>query len=232
MAKDSDETKNQGRAGHGGKQKGVAPTEESAESGGENSREEEMDDLLDILGDGDVEVLEDEPAQAEEAQTPALRIQEEETDTFSEGAVTAPGIGKSSDPVRMYLREMGGVSLLTREGEVVIAKRIEEGQKDLKRELLRSPVFLSYAIELGEGLKEGTVQIRDLFAEEDAQPEEEEDLDELEESEAPEGEPEEGAEEAEKAPPPPAQEEEEAKKKFLQKVKWRYRHKWNCHNES
>src|SRR5262249_42318811 len=156
---------------------GIPSVEEPKEGSAESPGEEEMEDLLDILGEAELDVI-DEEAPPEEPAAPALRIQEEETDSFSEGAVTSPGLGKSSDPVRMYLREMGGVSLLTREGEVVIAKRIEEGQLEVLRELRRSPVYLQYILELAEMLKEGTVRVRDLFADEDAaaETEEEEEL--------------------------------------------------------
>jgi len=187
--------------------------------------EEGMDDLLDIIGsDTEVDVVEGPvPAPVEPVAAPVLRVREEESDSFSEGAVTTPGIGRSSDPVRMYLREMGGVSLLTREGEVVIAKRIEEGQIEVCRELHRSPLYLSYIIELAERLKEGLVRMRDIFAEEEAAQPEEEELDDIEEGE--EEEPTEGEEPAEALPPPPPPDDEELKKKFLGKVTAVKKHK-------
>jgi len=192
--------------------------------------EEGMDDLLDVLG-GDAEVdLSEEVVpvtpvapEAAAAATPVLRVREEESDSFSEGAVTSPGIGRSSDPVRMYLREMGGVSLLTREGEVVIAKKIEEGQFEVSKELHRAPLYLSYIIELAERLKNGEVRMRDIFAEDDsAQPQEEEleDIEEGDEEEA--AETEDGAEAAAPLPPP---DDEELKKKFLGKVSPIKKHK-------
>ena len=94
--------------------------------------------------------------------TGSLRVVDAAIETVQENAL-ASGVGKSTDPVRMYLREMGGVSLLTREGEVVIAKKIEKGQQDIEEEVYRTPVALSYIIELGEDLKEGRVRVRDLF---------------------------------------------------------------------
>ncbi|MCL4145457.1 UNVERIFIED_CONTAM: hypothetical protein GTU68_013032 [Idotea baltica] len=68
----------------------------------------------------------------------------------------------------MYLREMGGVSLLTREGEVVIAKRIEAGEFQVQHEIGSSPVALAYIITIADALKEGTVRVRDLFVTEEA----------------------------------------------------------------
>lgn len=197
--------------------KGVEPTPFSPEV----SDEEGMDDLLDVLGgDAEVDVAEEvvpAPTSPEAVVQPVLRVREEESDSFSEGAVTTPGIGRSSDPVRMYLREMGGVSLLTREGEVVIAKKIEEGQIEVARELHRAPLYLSYIIELAERLKAGEVRMRDIFAEDDASQPQEEELDEIEEGEEEEtGEDEEGGNEpAEELPPP---DDEELKKQFLSQV--------------
>jgi len=140
-----------------------------------------------------------------------LRINEP-SEVYGVDNAAAPGVGRGTDPVRMYLREMGGVSLLTREGEVVIAKRIEEGQFQVQKEIGSSPVTLAYVISLADALKEGTARVRDLFAEEEtqaeAEPEEEEETEE----------PEEGAEEAVIAPPPPSPDEEEIKKEFFKKV--------------
>jgi RNA polymerase primary sigma factor len=183
--------------------------------------EEGMDDLLDVLGgDAEVDVAEEVvPAvtSSEAAAQPVLRVREDESDSFSEGAVTTPGIGRSSDPVRMYLREMGGVSLLTREGEVVIAKKIEEGQIEVARELHRAPLYLSYIIELAEKLKAGEARMKDIYADDDSSQPQEEELDEIEEGEEEEaGDDEEGhSEPVEELPPP---DDEELKKQFLAQV--------------
>ncbi len=68
-----------------------------------------------------------------------------------------------SDPVKMYLREMGSISLLTREGEVEIAKRIEKGEKDVLKKLLDCSVGIEYIIHLGERLKKGKVKLREVI---------------------------------------------------------------------
>ena len=172
-----------------------------------------MEDLLDMLG-GEADVVEEAAAVSPEtAAVPAVRAREgEEGEGMTEGAVAAPGIGRSSDPVRMYLREMGGVSLLTREGEVVIAKKIEQGQLDTRRELHRAPLYLSYIIELGELLKEGQIRTKDIFAEDEAVQPQEEELDEIEEGEE---ETPEANGEQENLPPPPPPDDEELKKEFL-----------------
>ncbi len=74
-----------------------------------------------------------------------------------------PGLlDKTNDPVRLYLREMGIVPLLTREGEVAIAKRIERGKKRKQKAISRSPVAISELIRIGDELSRGDVPIRDI----------------------------------------------------------------------
>jgi RNA polymerase primary sigma factor len=75
-----------------------------------------------------------------------------------------PGIGeKTNDPVRMYLREMGAVALLTRESEVEIAKRIERGQRAVSKALSRSPLVIQKILALGEDVRRGAVAVRDVI---------------------------------------------------------------------
>jgi RNA polymerase primary sigma factor len=75
-------------------------------------------------------------------------------------------VGKTGDPVRMYLREMGTVSLLSREGEVEIAKKIEEGEKRVLHEVLSSPLALTYILDLGEKLAQHEIRVREIIKEE------------------------------------------------------------------
>jgi RNA polymerase primary sigma factor len=70
---------------------------------------------------------------------------------------------KSNDPVRVYLRKMGSVSLLTREGEVEIARRIEAGEREIVRAILMSPIGTFEIIELGRRLDEGRIKIKSIF---------------------------------------------------------------------
>jgi RNA polymerase primary sigma factor len=70
---------------------------------------------------------------------------------------------RSNDPVRVYLREMGSVSLLTREGEVEIAKRIEAGEEEEFRTILKSPVVTVRLLDIGDRLRAGNCDPRDLF---------------------------------------------------------------------
>ncbi len=102
---------------------------------------------------------------------------------FEEGDIKVPGhsaeekaetepdkqsvddFGESSDPVRLYLKEMGRFRLLTREGEVEVAKRIEAGQEEVAQEVLQSPVMLDYIIGIGERVEGAEVNLHDIFEE-------------------------------------------------------------------
>lgn len=70
---------------------------------------------------------------------------------------------KSNDPVRVYLRKMGSVSLLTREGEVEIARRIEKGEREIVRAILMSPIGTYEIVQLGKRLDEGRIKVKAIF---------------------------------------------------------------------
>ena len=76
--------------------------------------------------------------------------------------LTPGALEKTNDPVRMYLREMGTVPLLTREGEVEIAKRIERGQMRVLKALSRSPIVIREILAIGEDLKRGVRSIKEI----------------------------------------------------------------------
>jgi RNA polymerase primary sigma factor len=101
-----------------------------------------------------------------------------ERSTTSSGGGDADYSGKSNDPVRMYLRKMGSVSLLTREGEVEIAKRIEDGELKVFEVILKSKVGLEEILDLGEKLKKGKIRVRDVVK--DGEAEEGQEFDEVE----------------------------------------------------
>src|SRR5215510_11637097 len=75
--------------------------------------------------------------------------------------LTPGALDKTNDPVRLYLREMGVVPLLTREGEVAIAKRIERGQLKTQKAIARSPIAVREVLKIGEDLENGRINIRD-----------------------------------------------------------------------
>src|SRR5690606_31188176 len=90
---------------------------------------------------------------------------------------------RGGDPVRMYLRKMGSVALLTREGEVEIAKRIEEAEREVLRAVLGAPMAIAAIVELGEKLKKGKIRVRDVVK--DAPDQGDGDGDDLEDEEMP-----------------------------------------------
>ncbi len=119
---------------------------------------EELDDLFETLNAAGVEVVESEEKLKERKQLrspvePAARALD----------LTPGAVEKTSDPVRMYLREMSTVPLLDREGEVAIAKRIERGTNAVLRALSRSPVVADTIIRLGNELNNGALSVRDLI---------------------------------------------------------------------
>jgi len=119
---------------------------------------EGIDDVLMMIDELDIKVEDDIHYLKEEK-----GIKPEGPDEIV-GAETLP---RSSDPVRMYLREMGSVSLLTREGEVEIAKRIEQGKQEVLRALLDSPVAVKEILNLGERLYNGTLTVGEVTGEVD-----------------------------------------------------------------
>ena len=125
---------------------------------------EHIDDVMMMFEDLDIMVI-DEAARKEIERSKKItkkkeKVVEEKEDFRADILDTG---AKVSDPVKMYLKEMGAISLLTREGEVDIAKRIEEGEKDSLGLLLKCCVGIDYIIELGEGLKKGEVKFKNII---------------------------------------------------------------------
>src|SRR5438552_9223683 len=128
---------------------------------------DQIDDVMSMFGDNDIEIVDaQKAAQATEVKPTVAATDEAEGEKAKEEEEEEkeeeePG-GKSNDPVRLYLRKMGSVSLLTREGEVEIAKRIEEGEKEVLRSLLACKVAVAEIIEIGARLKAGKLRIREV----------------------------------------------------------------------
>ena len=136
---------------------------------------EQIDDVMSMFGEMDIEVVDSD----QKVKIPKIKMdldEDEETETDQEETEFEPGtLGRTSDPVRMYLREMGSVSLLTREGEVEIAKRIEEGDRDVASVILNTPITVKEVISLGERLQKGQVTPAEISKEvEDEELEEDE----------------------------------------------------------
>jgi RNA polymerase primary sigma factor len=131
---------------------------------------EEIDDLLTTFERNGIEIYEDQAsakaARAVEVSTnPGEREGAEKSDGHegeSDLDLTPGSLEKTNDPVRMYLREMGTVPLLTREGEVTIAKRIERGQLVVMKSVTRSPIVIKELIAVGDDLRKGGRSIKEI----------------------------------------------------------------------
>ena len=155
---------------------------------GEDVGPDQMDDVLSALDDEEIEVVDDASnikiaphRSAGDDELPAKTQQKGEADEEGSpaGSPSSPPARtgddeyyKSNDPVRMYLRKMGSVALLTREGEVEIAKRIEEGENEILSAILSSPIAVREIIEIGERLRNHKIRVKDIVR--DAEDEEHE----------------------------------------------------------
>src|SRR5438874_4916688 len=131
---------------------------------------EEIDDLLTTFERNGIEIYEDQ-ASAKAARAVEVSVEsgdhegvgKEDTHEGETDLDLTPGsLEKTNDPVRMYLREMGTVPLLTREGEVTIAKRIERGQLVVMRSITRSPIVIKELIAVGDDLRKGVRSIKEI----------------------------------------------------------------------
>jgi len=180
---------------------------------------EQIDDVMSMFGEHDIEVVDDSKKMKlpDKPPEPEPKAADEEKDEDEEDDA---GYGKSNDPVRMYLRKMGSVSLLTREGEVEIAKRIEEGEKEVLHAVLSSSIAIKEILDLGERLRKGKIRIREVVkdAGEEQAAEQEEEAEEVEvevaEGKAP-------AEGAEAVPQIPREEEKKVEQvlKHIDKIR-------------
>ena len=124
---------------------------------------DDLEDVLDRLEGANIPVAETDAQLLERTSTLTLDGEAEEAEEEDEIDLdlSAGALDKSNDPVRLYLREMGIVPLLNREGEVTIAKRIERGQIKTHKAISRSPIAVERLIKLGEDLVEGRASIRE-----------------------------------------------------------------------
>jgi RNA polymerase primary sigma factor len=130
---------------------------------------EEIDDLLSTFERYGIDVYEDlssaKAALAAADSTDAIDVKDEPASSAAEDGDLdlSPGtLEKTNDPVRMYLREMGTVPLLTREGEVAIAKRIERGQLLVLKTITRAPLILKELLQVGEDVRNGSRSIKEI----------------------------------------------------------------------
>src|ERR1700675_3596539 len=120
---------------------------------------------LDSFEDLDIKVLEEVPTEG--ADEVEVETKEEAEEAPEAPAPAADSLGESSDPVRLYLKEMGNFQLLSREQEVEIAKRIEAGEIEVEDEVLGSPVTLDRVIEIAEKVLLGEAELREIYEEND-----------------------------------------------------------------
>jgi RNA polymerase primary sigma factor len=112
---------------------------------------EMIDDTLMMFDDMDIEIIENEDGLPVKERVP------EKKEALSK-AVAVSDFGSVTDPVKMYLREMGMVTLLSREGEVEIAKKIEEGEQDVLKALLETSLGVKYILEFGDLIEKGALR--------------------------------------------------------------------------
>ncbi|MBK9070763.1 MAG: RNA polymerase sigma factor RpoD [Myxococcales bacterium] len=126
--------------------------------------QDQIENWLSALGDQGIEVV--EAAGGRRADVDAakpLDLDKEREEGEAETEEDENAAARTSDPVRMYLRKMGSVSLLTREGEVEIAKRIEDGERRMLQAVLNSSLAVEELIEIGERLRRGKIRVKDVI---------------------------------------------------------------------
>jgi RNA polymerase primary sigma factor len=126
---------------------------------------EQIEDIMSAINDMGVNIVENEDA-AEEGEEAEEEIEAvDTTDPLGAPVIEKKKetVDRTDDPVRMYLREMGAVELLSREGEIAIAKRIEAGRDTMILGLCESPITFNAIIDWSEALNEGTVQLREIM---------------------------------------------------------------------
>src|SRR5215204_1570253 len=122
---------------------------------------DDIEDVLQKLEGSNIPVADSDERLLEQAAATVTDDDEDALDEDVELDLSAGALEKTNDPVRLYLREMGVVPLLTREGEVAIAKRIERGQLKTQKAIARSPIAVREVLKIGEDLQNGRINIRD-----------------------------------------------------------------------
>jgi RNA polymerase primary sigma factor len=123
---------------------------------------DELDSIFSLFGSAGIEVIDTEQKFQDDGKREDKRG-DENSGEESEFDFAALNLDKTNDPVRLYLREMGTVPLLSREGEVEIAKRVERGQKVVLKALSRSPLVVQEILNVGDQLKKRQISVRDVI---------------------------------------------------------------------
>jgi RNA polymerase primary sigma factor len=123
---------------------------------------EQIEDLMASMSEMGIQVVESE--EQEDGEAPVAAVEKtEDAEEEQTGNVDEASVGRTDDPVRMYLREMGSVELLSREGEIAIAKRIEAGRDMMINGLCESPLTFAAIISWHDQLKAGRMLLRDII---------------------------------------------------------------------
>ena len=119
---------------------------------------EQIEDTMTTLSELGINVIE-----GEETEEAAPAVADEEGESKPNGNLDDEDIGRTDDPVRMYLREMGSVELLSREGEIAIAKRIEAGREMMIRGICESPLTIRAVVGWRDAILEGRMLLREVI---------------------------------------------------------------------
>ena len=124
----------------------------------ESMSSEQIEDTMSMLSEMGINVVD-----TEESEEAAPTDEAVEVESAAAGNVDENEIGRTDDPVRMYLREMGSVELLSREGEIAIAKRIEAGREMMIGGICESPLTVKAIVQWHDDLVEGKILLRDII---------------------------------------------------------------------
>ncbi len=147
-----------------GKERGSISFDELNDGlGPEVNSVEEIENVIAMLAESDIEVIDDP---SKEFPDMMMRDGDEEFDEETvEDETEFNEFAKGNDPVRLYLSRMGSVNLLTRDGEVDIAKRIEQGEMEVLDSVLTTSICLAEILELGDRLKKGKIRVKEIVKE-------------------------------------------------------------------
>ena len=124
---------------------------------------EQIDEIIVIFDQLDIDIVDEKlTGGIEVAEDDGEEVKDEEKLELAEDEDGADYSSRSNDPVRMYLREMGAVGLLDRDGEVYIARKIEAGELEVLYALVEVPVAVEELIRVGEDLKKGRMKLKDV----------------------------------------------------------------------
>ncbi len=125
---------------------------------------EQVEDIIAMLNEMGIEVVEEAPDDSQLLPDVVVSDEEEAAEMAAALVAADSEFGRTTDPVRMYMREMGTVELLTREGELELAKRIEEGQNQVAEALSRFPAVVEHFIQCFEQVVKGEAKVSDLIS--------------------------------------------------------------------